>query len=192
MSRSVRGAGAGRDRPGATDTTMLIWKLIETEPGITRDQILAKIGARVPLGYARRRLAAHMASRNAPTVRGGQAAVAAPSLNGISADRARRFLVTNSLKGMRASGTVARDGEGAYRVLRPLRYYGDPETIDITGTKAAEHLDRAYAIRTLRKFNARAEAKGSQFPTMTREEYVAFKRVFWQLLATQEVSHGTV
>ena len=40
MSReSVRGA-AGKARGGATDTTMLIWKVIAANPGITRDRNL--------------------------------------------------------------------------------------------------------------------------------------------------------
>lgn len=50
--KSVR--GSGRDRGGATDTTMLIWKIIDANPGITCDEIWEQVEDRIPMGYALR------------------------------------------------------------------------------------------------------------------------------------------
>ena len=138
-ARSEKGRrGAGVNRSGATDTTMLIWKTIDTNPGITRDEIFAKISDRIDPGYAKRRYVAK---------------------NKISGDRllspeiltrARRFVLSDCLIQMRRWGSVARDEHDRYQVMREIGFYnGNPDHVDETDTKAADHINRAYAERTL-------------------------------------------
>lgn len=133
--------GAGVDKGGASDVTMLVWKLLSAEPGLTRDEIFARVEHAIHVGNARRAYA-----------RKSGATGRAPD---IDTRRARGFVLTSLLHDMRKLGTVERDDAGRYRAGREPRYSGDPDTIDETGTKAAEHLAHAYAKRAVRAYLAR-------------------------------------
>ena len=161
MSNTVAGVrGAGVNRSGATDTTMLIWKVIDANPGITREEIFAKVEHEIPAGWAKRLYI------NANKIR----------VDGTSAarilERARRHAFMQTLAHMRKYGSVAQSAEGNYRILRPIKQYnGNPDQVDATGDQAANHLNEAYAWRTLqaarKRFNpdsprlclSRAEAR---------------------------------
>lgn len=136
---SVR--GAGKARAGATDTTMLIWKVIAARPGITRKQIWERVEHSIPEGYALRIYQ-----------RAGLRSVASPCATDLR--RARGFVLTNTLNAMRKLGTVAWEGQGEgrqYAVAREPHYLGNTEAIDVTGNKAAEHLAVADALRTMKR-----------------------------------------
>ena len=139
---SVR--GAGRSRGGATDTTMLIWKVIAANPGITRAEIWERVEHSIPDGYARRLYVAHKARKY-------QASDDAGYLRA-----ARRGLLSKALWTMVRLGSLAKEGDG-YRSLRKPAYQGNPETVDETGTKAAEHMALADALRVAEKWLARAK-----------------------------------
>ena len=144
---------------------MLIWKVIDANSGITRDEIFAKIEHQIPAGWARRRYV-------------GQAKVklGAESLgHNLTLTRARGFVLTAILKDMRASGSVVRNA-GCYETLREIKQYrGNPDHVDETGTKAAEHLNAAYAIPKIRAFIARANPNR---PLMTRSEFQSLVAYF--------------
>jgi hypothetical protein len=156
---SVRGAGT--PRAGATDTTMLIWKTIKANPGITRDELLAKIEHGIPEGYALRRYA------------NARQSVAA---NGSAATlwRARRYVLTDALAHLRHQKSAVRV-DGCYSALSPPKYLGNPEAIDVDGSKAAEHMAVADALGTLEKAIARAKPDiPMQSPVrLTHKEYEA-------------------
>jgi hypothetical protein len=127
---------------------MLIWKVIAANPGITRAQIWERIEHSIPAGYARRMYAQDLKKKKS-------------DLDTFRSDflpRARGFVLTTRLNTMRKTGSVAWDGAGnarRYTVVRPPIYHGNPEVIDETGTKAAEHMAIAEALRTAEKMLAR-------------------------------------
>lgn len=142
MTAAASVRGAAKNRTGATDTTMLIWKVIDANPGITREEIFAKVEQGIPAGWAKRRYAV---GRNKQDV----------EVEALSSTRARSYILSETLLTMRRWQSIARDEVGRYRTLRPLEnYHGDPSKIDHTGTRAAEHLTEAYALRTAEKFLA--------------------------------------
>jgi hypothetical protein len=60
---------------------------------------------------------------------------------------------------MRKRGSVSWEGTGTdrrYTVARELDYQGNADAIDETGTKAAEHMALAEALRTVEKMLGRA------------------------------------
>lgn len=132
---SVRGAGTAR--AGATDTTMLIWKTIKANPGITRSEIWAKVEHGIPDGYALRRWTA-----GRPHAR-----VVA---NGLATTRARSYVLSDVLANMQKCGNIVKVS-GCYSALRQPKYLGNPEAIDVDGSKAAEHLAVADALRVAEK-----------------------------------------
>lgn len=156
MAENRWGAG-GKPRPGATDTTMLIWKVIDANPGITADQLFEKIEHQIPSGYALRTYAAKVranSQRDRRRTRGGDAdRVASPPLTtaGLDPRRARWFVQRSVLSRLIKTGVVGTD-DGGYRIRRPIkRYRGNPDHIDETGTKAGRHLNAAYAYRDAQK-----------------------------------------
>ena len=174
MSKPETGRrGAGVNRSGATDTTMLIWKTIDANPGITRDEIFGKIEHEIPAGWAKRRYAAMEKHRG--------------KIKALENDPARvlilarRYVLSNTLSQMKYLGSVHREGDG-YSILRALqRYAGNRDHIDETGTKAAEHINRAYAERTLYAAGRRlAQMYGEDIGAarLTRAETKAFMIVF--------------
>lgn len=143
--RSIRGAGT--DRPGATDTTMLIWKVIDANPGITRDEIFDRIEHEIPAGWAKRRYLNQMDRWDRD--------------RSIDLAAARRYVLTHTLKMMRLHGSIA-NAEAGYRTLREIRRYrGRPDQVDATGSVAAEHLNDAYALRTAEAWVARGSSRTS-------------------------------
>lgn len=135
---SVR--GAARSRGGAADTTMLIWKVIAANPGITRSQIWERVEHDIPAGFAIRRFAR--------SSKGG-AHDTAPPLG-----TARRFILNEVLNSMCRFGTLTSDGSGAERrftAAREPQYRGNRDAIDETGTKAAEHMAVAEALRKVER-----------------------------------------
>lgn len=58
---SVRGAATARG--GATDITMLIWKVMAANPGITRAGIWERIEHDIPAGYALRMYGSYLRTR---------------------------------------------------------------------------------------------------------------------------------
>lgn len=131
-------SGVGRPRGGASDTTMFMWLVIEANPGITRDELWAKVETQIPAGYAKRRLLR--------SVKSGWVHGPAHPDRVISAGRWYVFRVT--LDQMRLSGLIVRNGDCLTVGRRPT-YYGNAAALDITNTKAGEHLNRAYARRRL-------------------------------------------
>jgi hypothetical protein len=140
---------------------MLIWKTINANPGMTWDEILAKIEDQIPAGWATRR---YISARK---ITGDRAA------SPVILRRSRRYVVADALLSMRQAGAVTRDESGGYTALREIRRYkGNPEHVDHTGQVAAEHLNRAYAERTLRAAAARTANQARA--QLTRKETEAF------------------
>lgn len=139
---------------------MLIWKVIDANPGITRDEIFAKVEHEIPAGWAKRRY-----------IQAGKIGGAAASVPPILA-RARRYILTEALASMRRTGRIECDGNGN-RTLKPLRIRkgeGNPDYVDATGDQAANHLNEAYAWRTLQAARKRWK---SDSPRLSRTEYRA-------------------
>lgn len=161
MTSTANRWGGARARAGATDTTMLIWKVINANPGITADELLVKVSDQIPLGWAKRRFAG---------AKPLEARVA--EARGSASARAKRYVLSDTLSHMRRFGAVRRDEAGRYTTERPIKNYsGDSAQVDETGDVAAEHLNAAYALKKLRAFRARAQ---SRTPRFTAEEYEAF------------------
>ena len=160
MSNTVAGVrGAGVNRSGATDTTMLIWKVIDANPGITREEIFAKVEHEIPAGWAKRRYI------QAGKIAGNRAE--SPAI----LTRARRYILTESLASIRRTRRIEGSPEGGYETLRPIRFYGgDGERIDATGDQAANHLNERYAWRTLHAARKRWKTDS---PRLSRAEYRA-------------------
>lgn len=153
---SVR--GVGRSRGGATDTTMLVWKVIAADPGITFDEIWERVEHGIPEGYALRR---YSTSAHGKTIirRGGLS-----SDNDLG--RARRWVLRNRLWEMCRNKSIEHDGDG-YRTLRDISYKGNADAIDETGTKAAGHMALADALRLIDKAIARANPNTVHGPFIT-------------------------
>lgn len=163
---SVR--GAARSRGGATDTTMLIWKVIAANPGISRQDIWEQVEHSIPEGYAQRRYV--NARRNR---RGVGARTPAPTPS-----RARHYVLTDALCQMRALGSITWEGDGAdrrYNIVREPSYHGNAKAIDETGTKATEHMAIVEALRIAEKMLARAnlDTKHGPLVYLRRTEYQA-------------------
>ena len=146
-TESVR--GAARSRGGATDTTMLIWKVIAASPGITRAQIWERVEHDIPAGYAARLYVRH-----------GKTRTRDPSL--VRLDRARSFVLTEALKKMRREPamvtSVGDESDRRYTAVRQPHYYGNPDAVDETGTRAAELMAIADALSVVEKALARCQS----------------------------------
>lgn len=163
-SDSVRGAGVSR--PGATDTTMLIWKVIHANPGITRDEIFARVEQQIPEGWAKRRYATLYKIPSDRLTSGG------------ILGRARREMLTLTLQKMRRYGSIERGDGGGYKTRREIRrYQGNPDAVDETGTRAADHLNAAYALPKAEAAVARVNPEN---PRPTKAEWEAIVRVVKQ------------
>jgi len=97
---------------------------------------------------------------------------------------ARSYVLTKTLGQMKLFGSVTKDRDG-FRVLRPLRYHGNPDAIDADGTKAAEHMAVADALRIAERMLARGKPDNRSGPTVcaTRKEYEALTLVVKALRA---------
>jgi hypothetical protein len=178
--------GAGTDRPGATDTTMKIWAAIDATgtAGITRDELFREVEHSIPVGYARR-LHWRYIERNrhpSPTSNSSvqkQAKGPPPmAYEDVPAGQARRFVLSQSLSNLvRDQGggaAIARDEEGRYRTLRPIkRYQGDRRAVDATGIIASTHM---AAIEALRVMGIAAERVNPRKPNVTAKEWAAALR----------------
>lgn len=175
-AESVR--GAARPRGGATDTTMLIWKVIEANPGIDRAGIWARVEHGIPEGYALRRLRGHEASRGRYT--------RDDSL--VYLLRARNYVLSHALSYMRKCHLITWEGDGQdrrYTAAKQPRYVGNPGTIDETGTKGADHMAVADALRTAESLLARNPHREHGPALMgTRKEKEAVALVVAALRAT--------
>lgn len=156
---SVRGAGT--PRAGATDTTMLIWKVIAANPGITRQGIWEHVEHGIPEGYALRRYFVYRETSGSGGRTGGGKS-RTPRDPGLLLRAARYYVLRHALRGMCRGGSIVSeivDGDCRYAVGRELRYLGDPETIDVDGSKAAEHMAMADALRVAEKFLKRGSTR---------------------------------
>ena len=129
---------------------MLIWKAIAANPGITRAELWQRVEHGIPEGYALRLYATFLRTKG----RSG------PNGSGPDVARARGFVLSDKLKGMRRRGSVTYEGDGDdrhYFPARALDYKGDADAIEIDGSKAAEHLAVADALRTVEKMLARGD-----------------------------------
>jgi hypothetical protein len=145
---------------------MLIWKTINANPGITRDEIFAKIEDQIPAGWAKRRYI------HAYKIRGDDAV--SPRILW----KSRWYVLRDTLDQMRRQGSVTRDDSGRYTVLREIRRYkGNPDQVDHTGQAAADHLNRAYAERTVRAAVTRTadQIHGARW---TRKETDALRHLY--------------
>jgi hypothetical protein len=130
---------------------MLIWKVIAANPGITRAEIWKRVEHSIPDGYAMRVYAQDVASQSRK-----RRVEPAPLL----LDGARGYVLTRRLKDMRRGGVITWEGDGnerRYAVARELRYRGNPDAIDETGTKAAEHMAIADALRVVERLLAQGD-----------------------------------
>ena len=155
--------GPGRSRGGATDTIMLIWKIIEANPGIDRAGIWERAEHGIPEGYALRRYANSLP-------RDGKRTADISSVQSLA--RARNYVLGHTLTHMRHSRPPMVGWEGLgndrrYTALRLPHYVGDPGTVDETGTKAAEHMARADALRILKAARARVNPAIARGPNLT-------------------------
>jgi hypothetical protein len=145
---------------------MLIWKTIDASPGITRDEIFEKIEHEIPPGWAKRRYAVEIGrSENVESL---------PIMN------ARRYILTHTLRMMRSKHlSIICDDAGGYRTLREIKMYrGNRDHVDETGTKAADHINAAYALPVVEKFVARTEELGPRGKSRpTAKEWDAIKQV---------------
>jgi len=78
----------------------------------------------------------------------------------------------------REPASLSWEGEGIHRrytVARDLDYHGNPDAIDETGTKAAEHMAVADALRIVEKMLGRAnmERKHGPLVCLGMKEYQA-------------------
>jgi hypothetical protein len=132
---------------------MLVWKVIAANPGITRQGIWDHVEHSIPAGYATR-LYIRCAMKSTPDA------------GGVDLRRARGFVLTLILQKMRTMGTVVWQGNGKerqYVAHRQPVYFGDPEMIDVDGSKAADHLTVADALRRIEGMLVRAaRAKEAQ------------------------------
>jgi hypothetical protein len=174
----------GHNRPGATDTTYLIWRVIADNPGISAEDLFARVESRIPSGWAFRRWINNRAKNGVRMGSTGPVEPIQPSGSNIAA--ARREVLSQTLAGMTHRGVLRREGEPGtgkrssrytYTVLRPLRkYYGNPDHVDLPGsTRAADHLNAAYGLRTLQEFLKRTE--GVPRWAMTNREREAVRAV---------------
>jgi hypothetical protein len=126
---------------------MLIWKVIAANPGINRQGIWERIEHDIPAGFAMRRFPSKV-DRSA-------------SRSTLSPLRvARRRLLNETLLSMEKHGHVVSDScaiDRPFKAAREPHYRGNPEMIDETGTKAAEHMALADALRTAEKWLAGAD-----------------------------------
>jgi hypothetical protein len=122
---------------------MLIWKVIAANPGITRAQIWERVEHGIPLGYALRVLR-HENDRPGSPRRSFE-------------EYARSRMLTRTLASMKYQGMIAKDGDG-FRALREPWYVGNAEAVDETGTKAAEHMAVAEALRRVERLLATPSA----------------------------------
>ena len=123
---------------------MLIWKVIAANPGITRAEIWRHVEHSIPDGYAIRR---YSRARNVG---------AGPS----TPTKARSYILTDTLNSMRRNGIINGEGDGKdrqYTVVREIEYWGNADAIDETGSKAAEHMAVADALRIAEKWLSRAD-----------------------------------
>ena len=119
---------------------MLIWKVIDATTGITRKEIWERVEKDIPPGYALRRYENVRAHRNAPTL-----------------PVARKYVFNGLLANLERHGAIRSTGAGAERMFiagRDLWYRGNPDAIDETGTKAADHMAVAEALRVVDKLLA--------------------------------------
>ena len=155
-------ANAGRRVGGADHTTMLLWHLIDDagEVGIDRDELLIAVGPRINEGHARRSYLAQRKRefrndqvRRAHRANGSARWAGEPTWETIDTDRAKRFVVTTTLKNMRRVGSVTRDESGRYHVLRKPRaasvYRQDERVIDPSGMLTRLHMNTSEALRVL-------------------------------------------
>jgi hypothetical protein len=160
---SVR--GAARDRRGALDITMLIWKMVDANPGITRRELFAKIEHDIPPGWAERRYKSRKRK---------QPGTIAETRWYVLTDTIVSMIRTGSLRRDPPPSSSARDKAGTARmyVARELQNWaGDASKIDATQTRAATHMKVAYAIQTVRGFLARGSTR------MTKAELEALRVV---------------
>jgi hypothetical protein len=151
---------------GADNVTMLLWKTIELVPGISRDELVARVGPRINDGHAKRRYVPYLgakwvgANSHAPT-----------HFKNVDVNRAKRHLVTSTLSNMRRDGSVERDDDGGYHVLRRPRtaaYQENDDVIDVTGEITRHHMRKAEAIRTLKA--ARTRFTSAQRACLSHQE----------------------
>jgi hypothetical protein len=144
---------------------MLIWKVIAANPGITREEIWKQVEHGIPDGYAKRLYA-----------RCELKSIADPGA--IDLGRARSFILTLRLQNMRTMKHVTWEGGGKDRrytaATQPV-YRGNADAIDETGTKAAEHMALADALRIAEKMLARGKPGNRSGPVVcaNRREYEA-------------------
>jgi hypothetical protein len=141
---------------------MLIWKTINANPGITRDEIFVKIEDQIPAGWATRRYInvekIHVDDASSTWI----------------LRRSRRYILRDTLDQMRKHGSVNRDDSGGHTVLREIRRYnGNPDHVDHTGQIAADHLNEAYAWRKLQAARKRFKPDSPRL-CLTRVEARAF------------------
>ncbi len=96
----------------------------------------------------------------------------------VSVLAARSQFLSDTLYRLRKRENVAAEGTGTDRQYTPARepaYYGNPDAVDETGTKAAEHMAIADALRTVEKMLARGNPERKSGPAIAggRKDYAA-------------------
>jgi hypothetical protein len=137
----------------------IIWKAIDANPGITRDDLFAKIEHETPPGLANRR---YWKVHGVPALGSVVDQITTTTV-------ARRYVLGDNLQSMCRSGSITK-ANGGYRTLRELNRRDAADRVDPTGTSAVDHLNAAYALRT---FDAALDHGGK----FTEEELQAAREV---------------
>jgi len=161
---------------GADNVTMLLWLTIELVPGITRDELVERVGSRVNEGHAKRRYIVDVEKKAAYRREKGIAVRSAMPFSEIPVDRAKRYLIVKTLHNMCRDKTIERDDGGdGYHVLRRPKtdaYQADDAVIDVTGERTRHFMRKADAIRTVKAACRRLENTQHRF---SNAEFTAIK-----------------
>src|SRR5215471_15787372 len=137
---------------GASDITMRIWNELSAagEEGLTRDEILERVGPHINRGYARRRYLKRRRSAHEATK--GIARMSAiplpPSWDDTELEPALAYVVRTTLQNMYRDSSAIRQPSGRYSAGRRPRHR-DPSIIDMTGDRTRLHMNGAEALRLL-------------------------------------------
>jgi hypothetical protein len=179
MPRSTTRPTTDLDQPGASDTTTLIWRIIEGEPGITRDEILTKAWYRIPDRWAKQRYQAALRITNQGRGESGSPPTGQHSWEDVDVDRARHHVVVRTLAGMRQRGNVMRDTSGGYHVLRRPRSVRHRSPVESSGEQARRHSRIVELARGVRPV---LESVNPDDPRPTPKEWETIRELLRLLL----------
>jgi hypothetical protein len=146
------------------------------DAGLTLDELVEKVGARVPTGYARRKLWARESVRARSESRTGVAAPSTPEFD----QRAVRYVIRESLGSMTnpRSQTAVRRDTGRYVVgaRKPRALFSD-EQYDFDGSVTRRAVSDMELMRVLSPLRDQLNVlPGGRLPAMSRQLAAALAR----------------